>query len=94
MIDGMGQFKFRRGIRLSYERQGYIYFLCRRFSTLPKAQRDEIRALCRSAGGQYERALWRCVTTGAGMQRICNEEHVSTATLYRCLKRFYEGFPL
>ena len=94
MSDGMGQFKYRRGIRLSYERQGYIFFLCRRFSALAPEQRDAIRALCRSAGGQYERALLRYLTTSAGMQRVCSEEHIGTATLWRCVKRFYESFTL
>ena len=86
-------FKYKRGIRVDYDRQGYIFFLCRRFRTLPQEKRDRIRALCRSAGGEYAQALFRFVTTSERASKICMEEYISEATLYRYVKRFYEAFP-
>ena len=86
-------FKFKRSIRVSYERQGYIYFLCRRIGMLPREQQEVLRALCSKAGGANARALWRFLTTSDSATKICMEEYCSQATLYRCVKRFYETFP-
>lgn len=86
-------FKYKRGIKVSYDRQGYIFFLCRRFRTLPKDKKDAIRALCQKTGGPYARALLRFLTTADRATKICMEEYISEATLYRAVKRFYESFP-
>jgi len=86
-------FKFKRGIDVSYDRQGYIYFLCRNFRILPEEKKKKIRELCRSAGGEYRQALFRFVTTDDRATKICIEEYLSEATLWRAVKRFYESFP-
>ena len=83
-------FRYKRGIRVDYDRQGYIFFLCRRFRHLPKEKQRVIRDLIEQAGGEYSRALFRFLTTKESAVKICREEYLSEATLYRAVKRFYE----
>ena len=85
-------FRYKRGIAVSYERQGYICFLSRRYRELDEEGRREIRCLCRKAGGAYHRALFEFVTTDESATALTLRHHVSRATLYRAVQRYYELF--
>lgn len=86
-------FRFKRGIRVSYKRQGFIHFTMQNVAALPEGKREKLRKLCRDAAGEYDCALWEMLTTEAGYVDISMRHHVSQATLFRCIKRFYEAFP-
>ena len=40
-----------RGIQLSYEQQGLVYFICRTFPLQPHQTQDKILRLCMECGG-------------------------------------------
>ena len=87
-------FRFKRGIDVSYEKQGYIHFACRRFEDLSKDRQEAIRGLCREAGGEHEEALFEFVTTQDTATAICQRHFIASRTsLYRVVKRFYESWP-
>ena len=87
-------FRFKRGIDVSYEKQGYIHFACRRFEDLSKDRQEAIRGLCREAGGEHEEALFEFVTTQDTATTICQRHFIASRTsLYRVVKRFYESWP-
>lgn len=86
-------FRYKKALGVSYERQGYIYFLSRRYAELPAWQQERIRQLCDEAGGEYSAALMEFVTTDRGATEICMEHYLSEATLHRLVKKYYEGFP-
>lgn len=86
-------FKYKPSIRLSYERQGYIYFKSLSYNTLRESEREAIDELCQKAGGEYREALFKFVTTDTSATKICMEHYLSKATLYRLVKRYYETFP-
>lgn len=88
----MGKFRFKRGIPVSYDEQGYIYFLSQRYRHLPLAKRKKIDELCRRAGAEYETALKGFVTTDRGAEEICGKYHISQSTLERMVKRYYVEF--
>ena len=87
-------FKFKPGINVSYERQGYIYFKSLSYATLPKSEKEAIDELCQRVSGEYKDALFKFVTTDISATKICMENYLSKATLYRLVKRYYEEFPL
>ena len=86
-------FRYKRGIRVSYKRQGMIYFTLQNFHTLPQGKQEKLRQLCREAAGEYDAALWEYLTTEKGYVGVSMDHNLSQATLFRCVKRFYESFP-
>ena len=85
-------FRYKRGIHVDYNGQGWVYFHCLRFHRLPKKEQEKIRKLCRDVGGEYADALLEFVTSEKGYTAIGMKYHLSQATLYRLVKKFYEGF--
>ena len=85
-------FRYKKGIRVPYNEQGWLYFHCLKYKTLPKKEQEKIRKLCRDVGGEYAGALLEFVTSEKGYTAICMKHHLSQATLYRLVKKFYEGF--
>ena len=86
-------FRYKAGIRVSYKRQGYIYFTSLRYDELPEVKQREIRRLCRECGGQYSKALFTAVTTETSIDLICDTHYISRETLKRMKKAYYERFP-
>ena len=87
-------FRYKRGIDVPYEMQGYIHFCCRRFHTLSSARQNAIRVLCLKAGGEHADALFEFVTTQDTATAICQRHFIASRTsLYRAVKKFYESFP-
>lgn len=86
-------FRFKKSIKVPYDRQGYIYFLSRSYQSLPTRRQEKIRELCREYGGEYSKALFEFVTTDAGATAVCQRNHLSQSTLERVVKKYYEGFP-
>ena len=86
-------FRFKSGVKVDYNRQGYIYFTSRLYKELqPDAQR-KILNLCTEHGGEHYQALLECVTTDATATALCRKHYISKNTLYRCVRKYYENFP-
>lgn len=85
-------YKFKRGIKLDYVEQGYIFFTARRFKKLNKKMQDAIVELCRECAGEYYAALLEFVTTDASATAISIKYYIDRSTLYRKVKIFYENF--
>ncbi len=90
---GATVFRRRKGIKLSYDRQGYIYFTSRSYRRLGAERQAAITALCAEVGGEHSSALFEFVTTDRSPTEICSKYYLSRATLYRAVKRYYEHFP-
>ena len=88
----MDRFRYKRGIPLEYEVQGYIYFLSRRYRRLPLTKRRKIDEVCRRAGGDYAGALKEFVTTDRVAEEICGNYFISQSTLERMVRRYYLEF--
>lgn len=86
-------FKQKRMIPLSYDRQGYIYFVCKNYARLPKRQQETIRKTAEMACGDYADPVLRFVTTDDGALAVCRDAFISEPTLYRAVRRFYLDFP-
>ena len=85
-------FRFKRSIPVEYSRQGYIYFVSKRYKELTAAERRQLRELCRKAGGEYHQALLEYVTTENGAAAICTKYYLSISTLERLVRRYYIAF--
>ena len=89
----MERFRYKYGVKVPYHRQGYIYFVSRSYKELPKVKRERIEGHCRRVGGEYWKALFDFVTKDIGAVAICNRHYISSATLERMVRRYYEEFP-
>ncbi len=84
-------FKKRRGIRLSYNKQGLIYFICVNENDMPKEVQQKILNLCIEVGKEDYKALYDVVTkSDKSVLSISLEHHLSEKALYRMRKDFYE----
>lgn len=86
-------YRFKRGVRVSADRQMYIYSTSRLYREWPKAERDRIKELCKKCGGEHFPALFEFVTTDATATALEMKYPTSKATLYRLVKKYYENFP-
>lgn len=85
-------FKFKRSIPVSYEKQGYIYFVGRNYKNLPKDKQQQVKDLCLKTGGEYHAALFELLTTDTTVAKICLKYAVSEATLLRVARRYFIEF--
>ena len=86
-------FRYKPSIHVSYERQGFIYFVSLHYRELPEKARKQIQKLCQDVGGDRAPALLEYVTTNASADTVCQEHFLSRSTLRRAERRYYEGFP-
>lgn len=87
-------FRFKESVKVSYIRQGYIYFTSLRYDELDERQQKKIHKLCRECGGAYSKALFTAVTTETSDDLICDAHFISKSTLSRMKREYYERFPM
>lgn len=89
------EFRKMKGIKLSYERQGQIFFALRNMNKQTEKVRLQIsEKLKKAAGGDesIERALWEWCVLGYGAQETAMRNHIDASVLYRARKRLYENW--
>ena len=77
-------FRFKSGVKVDYNRQGYIYFTSRLYKDLPEEDQRVILNLCLEHGGESYQALFEFVTTDATATAVC---------MKHCLSKSTRGFP-
>lgn len=82
-------FRYKREANVSYEDQGYIYFLSQRYKLLPHEKKSMIRQACRDAAGSAQKAVLEYVTTDCDSTFICAKHALSESTLERMVRRYY-----
>jgi hypothetical protein len=87
-------YKFKRGVDVGYNRQGYIYFVSRLYKELPEHMQSVIIDLCAEYGGEYRAALFEFVTSDTTATAICMKHYLSKSTLYRIVRKYYRNFPI
>lgn len=86
-------FKKRRGIKLPYNRQGLIYFVCMNIVDMPEEIQKKILNLSIEVGKDDYQALYEFLTNdrssavSVSLKYLINEKR-----LYRLRKEFYERF--
>lgn len=86
-------FRYKKSAsKVSYNRQGYIYFLSLLYNEMEQPVREYIESVAAEAGGEHAAAVLKYVTTEAGETKICAEYNLDRATLYRAVARYYELF--
>ena len=90
-----GRFHVLNIERVSEERQGLIFYICRNLELLTPEKRRIVDDLILRIGGDNAEALRRFVTTDDSAQSICTQYYIgSTNTLCNLRRRFFLEFPL
>ena len=88
-------FKKRRGIRLSYNKQGLIYFTCMNIKDMPENIQQKVLNLCVEVGQQDYKALYELLTNdNKSVLSISHEYFLNEKLLYKMRKEFYEKWEL
>lgn len=86
-------FKRKRGIKLSYEQQGMVYFFCANYARLPRTSKVAIRKLCDEIAGRDSDALLVYLTKPEkDVGNVARNCFVSEKKLYKYRAQFYEEF--
>lgn len=88
----MYRFKKLKGIKLTYEVQGLIFFTCRTLDKQSIARQNKIKELCMNIAGADAKALLEVLTTDTSILRISEKHFVPEKKLYQLRKSFYEEF--
>lgn len=84
-------FKKRRGIKLSYIKQGLICFTCLDYKDQPQEIKDKIVNLCNEVGGEYRQALFEVMTNEhVTITSVSNKYYMGETNLYELRRKFYE----
>ena len=86
------RFRYLRSVKRGYTEQGRIFFQCQSYPKLDARERRKIDALCQKAGGEYAAALKALLCTPASWQTVCMDHAISSQTLNRVRRRFYESW--
>ena len=86
-------FKKRRGIKLHYNKQGLIYFICVNHKDMPEHIEKKIKRLCEEIGKEHSDVLYEMVTNSSkSIRSLALQYHISEMSLYRYRKKFYENW--
>ena len=86
-------FKKRRGIKLPYNKQGLIHFICVNYRDMSDDVQGKIKSLCADVGKEYSDVLFQVVTNDAkSICALAQEYHISETQLYYYRKLFYENW--
>ena len=85
------RFRKYKGIHLSYEKQGFIYFTCRTYNLQPPRVQEKILRLCVRSSRENPYALFVLLTTGKNTVEVAMKFNIASEnTLYNARRRFYE----
>lgn len=84
-------FKKRRGVKLSYNKQGLIYFVCMNLNEMPEEIQQKVTILCKEVAGEHSDALFSLLTDDSrNIHGVSMKFHLSETQLYVYRKKFYE----
>lgn len=86
-------FRKYKGINISYNKQGLIYFICKNINDMPYDVQQKILNLCIDIGKEDYKALYSLLTSeNKSSVSVSLEYHINEKKINRLRKKFYEKF--
>ena len=88
-------FRRRKGIKMSYKKQGLIFFTLLNYDNLARDLKSRIDELCQEIGGEDSEALFEVLTTDSDIktvEAIARDHYTSEKKLYGLRAEFYKRF--
>ena len=87
------KFKKRRGIKLSYTKQGLIHFTCMDYKDQPQEIKNKIVDLCVAVAGEDYQALFDIMTNEhESITSISLKYFIAETKLYELRNEFYKNW--
>jgi len=83
-------FRSKRGINLTHDKQGLIYFICLDYKEQPYKVQTKILNLCLEIAAEDYQALFDVLTTHKSIIEISLEYFIAEKKIYNLRKQFYE----
>lgn len=84
-------FRKLKGIKIPYEKQGLIYFVCINIKDMPRDIQKKVLNLCVEVAGEDYKALYEVLTNkNKSILSISLEYYINEKKLYNLRKNFYE----
>ena len=90
----MTRFRYHKGMGVSYDRQGQIYFTLRHYSELSPEQQERIAQTAAAVCNGFDDLVLDYCTSDMDYKAACVKHHAAESVLYRYVARFYRAFPL
>lgn len=85
-------FKKLRGVNLTHDKQGYVYFVCATYRFQPEEVQRRILNLCAEIGGEDYQVLFDVLVKKEPVVRAAMDHFLSEKKIYGMRKRFYESY--
>lgn len=85
----MRKFVFKKSYRISYKKQGYIFFCCQNYSALSSRLKKKIDRLCAEIGKENSKALFEALTADRSVELTAARHFMSCMSLYKLMHEFF-----
>ena len=85
----MRKFVYRKNYRMTYKKQGYIFFCCQNYSALSSRLKKKIDRLCAEVGKENSKALFEALTADRSVELTAARHFVNKHSLYKMLHEFF-----
>lgn len=85
----MRKFVVKKNYRMSYKKQGYIFFACQNYDAMSARMKKKIDRLCEEIGKDDSKALFEAMTGDRSVERIAARHFVNRHKLYKMIHEFY-----
>ena len=85
-------FRKLKGVKLSYERQGFVRFTCLTYHEQPTKVQNKILNLCIQSAEEKYQALFELMTTRNTVVSVSLKHCISETTLYNVRQKFYHSW--
>lgn len=86
-------FRYKRGVKISYNKQGYVHFVSKRYAVLQGNKQKTILEMCIQHGGEHWRALFEYITTDVSAEEVTQRHGITKPILYAMMRKYYKNFP-
>ncbi len=86
-------FRYKKGSKTSYNKQGYIFFISKCYTNLEVNKQKIILNLCILHGGEHWKALFEYITTDTSAEEIAQRHGITKPILYTMMWKYYDSFP-
>lgn len=82
-------FRKFKGMKLSEDQQGELYFMLRNYRQKSRKIQMEVVNLCEEVAGEHALALFELLTRKTSVLQISQRYYVSESVLYELRRKFY-----
>ena len=85
----MRKFVFKKSYRISYKKQGFIFFVCQNYRAQSSRMKKKIDRLCAEVGKENNKALFEALTGESSVELVAARHFISVHRLYELVHEVF-----